>query len=423
MNELKKWLERKEILAIKGPRRSGKTTLLNLFMEWMITEKNIKKENITFLTFEDLDIREKFHVNAKELISSLIINKNEEHYFLMDEYHYVKDGGQKLKFLYDTMENVKFIITGSSSLEIDDMSKHLVGRIFMFYLFPLNFGEFLGAKDRRLHEIYISRNNAVKEFLLEGKNFDIKDDIFVDDFSRLFEEFMIFGGYPEVVKSQTDEEKQIILKNTYETYIARDVEGLLRITYEFKFRKLLSLLSSQAGNMINYNELASLCNSNYKEILGFLNILEQTYIIKLLRPFHKNLRTELVKNPKVYLIDTGMRNMMINDFAPLETRSDKGSIAENIIFSQLFSIVKDFYRMNYWRTLAKAEVDFVLNISNNYIPIEVKFQKFKEPAISRSFRSFISAYNPKRAMICTKNLWGEMKINNTIIKFVPVCYL
>ncbi|MBI5073524.1 ATP-binding protein [Candidatus Woesearchaeota archaeon] len=423
MDELKKWADREEILAVKGPRRSGKTTLLKMLRDWLVSEKGVAEENIIFITFEDLEAREKFSANPKDFINSFIHDPKQKHYFLLDEYHYVKEGGQKLKFLYDTMENVKFVITGSSSMEIAEISKYLVGRVFLFYLFPLNFREFLNAKNSALARIYNEKNSMVRAFLLENKEFEVENDIFVNDLSKHLEDFVTFGGYPDIVKSENIEEKKIVLKNIYETYISRDLEGLLRITYEFKFRKLLSLLSSQTGNMINYNELASSCNSYYKEIMEFLNVLEETYIIKLLRPFHKNLRTELVKNPKVYFIDIGMRNLMINAFTQLDTRVDKGSIMENFVFNELFSIVKDFYKISYWRTLGKAEVDFVLTLGSEIVPCEVKFQPFKKPEIPRSLRSFISAYNPKKAVMFTKNFWGTMDIENTRIKFIPLCYL
>lgn len=423
LEELKKWAGRREILAIKGPRQSGKTTLLKLFAEWLEKEKLVRPEDIVFLTFEDKEILEKFTLDPKDFVKSFVREEGGRCYFLLDEFHYVKDGGQKLKLLYDTLENIKFVVTGSSSLEIVALSKHLVGRVFSFYLFPFSFHEFLKARDERVAKIYREKNGAVRDFILEGKELEVGEDIFLSDVLKFFEEYAVFGGYPEVIKGRDAETKRIVLKNIYETYVGRDVIELLRIQDIFKFRKLVSLLSSQAGSLMNYNQLASACDSYYKEIIGLLNVLEETYVIKLVRPFHRNLRTELRKNPKVYFIDAGLRNYIINNFNPLGTRSDAGALIENHALLSLFNLVKDFGKVNYWRTLSKAEVDFVLSTGEEIVPVEVKYSDFKEPKVSRSFRSFLAAYKPERGVVLTKNFWGEMKTSGTELKFVPICYM
>jgi len=423
LGELKKWAGRREIFAIKGPRQSGKTTLLKILAEWLENERGVNPKNIVFLTFEDKEILEKFTMAPKEFVKSFVEREGERYYFLLDEFHYVKDGGQKLKLLYDTMENSKFIITGSSSLEIIALSKFLVGRVFSFHLFPFNLHEFLNAKDKRIAKVRKEKSDALKNFILEGKEFKFGKDIFLGDVLKFFEEYAIFGGYPEAIKGENAEAKRMVLKNIYETYIGREIVELLRIPDIFKFRKLVSLLSSQAGSLINYSQLALACDSYYKEITGLLNVLEETYVIKLVRPFHKNIRTELRKNPKVYFIDLGLRNYAVNNFNGLEPRSDRGTLVENYAFLALFNLVKDFGKVNYWRTLGKAEVDFVLSIGEEVVPVEVKYSSFKEPKISRSFRSFLATYRPSRGVVLTKNFWGELKISGTKVKFVPACYL
>jgi predicted AAA+ superfamily ATPase len=134
LEKVKKWIDRKEIIAIKGCRQSGKTTLLEMLKDWLI-KKGVKEENIVYLTFEDREILEKFSLNPKDFVKRFITSE-EKYYFLIDEAHYCKDIGQKLKLLYDTYKNIKFVITGSSSLEItSETAKFLVGRMFSFELF------------------------------------------------------------------------------------------------------------------------------------------------------------------------------------------------------------------------------------------------------------------------------------------------
>ena len=417
--QIKRWIDRREIITIKGPRQSGKTTLLEMTREWLL-KKGIKEENIIYTTFEDREALEKFSLNPKDFVRRFV-SEEEKYYFLIDEVHYCKDVGQKLKLLYDLYKNVKFIITGSSSLEItSETAKFLVGRMFSFELLPFGFYEFLLTKDKKLAKIFLERKEKINKFIFEGKDFEIKNDIFINEFLKYLDEYLVYGGYPEVLKAKKEDEKKIVLKNIFNTYLEKDIVSYLQLTDTIKFRKLVSSLSFLIGNMISYDKLVSSCNSYFKEIIHMLDVLQQTYIIKLLRPFRKNLVTELRKNPKVYFFDYGTRNYSINNFNSIFFRNDAGFLAENFVSNE---IETENFLINFWRTTAKAEVDFVLSSTNEIIPIEVKFENFKREEITRSMRSFIEAYKPKCALILTKDYWGEMIVNKTKIKFVPVCYV
>jgi predicted AAA+ superfamily ATPase len=413
---LTKWLNRKEAYAIKGPRQSGKTTILKILQE------KLKKENVTFLNFEDPDILEAFETNPKEYIKSYMIN-HDKHYFLMDEYHYVKNSGKTLKLLYDTFENAKFIVTGSSSLELSDaMAKFLVGRVFFFELFQFSFHEFLTAKNPRLANIYKEKNNQIKHFIINNTLPSTKKDIFQKEFTPLLNEYLKFGGYPAVIKAEDKETKKTILKNIYDTYVSKDIIQFLKISNPTKYRCITRTLAALTGNLMNYNELSSNCQSYYKETKQTITTLSETYIIKLIQPFHRNPITELKKNPKVYFLDTGLRNHMISNFNPLTKRVDSGAIIENHVLLSLRNSFPD-KTINYWRTIAKAEVDFILRLNNEIIPIEAKYRTFKKPKISRSLRSFIKTYKPQKALIITKSFWSHQKIENTTVTFAPAHYI
>lgn len=420
-NEIKRWSDRREIIAIKGPRQSGKTTLLNMLMEWLEKKKNVKRVNIIFLTFEDKEVLENFFLNPKDFVKRFVLDEDQRYYFLIDEAHYCQDLGQKLKLLYDLHQNIKFVITGSSSLELtSETAKFLVGRLFSFELLPLDFYEFLNVKDRGLAKIFSETNGTIKNFIQREVDFEIpKNDIFIKEMLRYFEEYVLFGGYPEVVKAKSEEEKKIILKNIFNTYLDKDIVSYLQITDTIKFRKLVSVLSLLIGNIIKFENLCNQTKSYFKEITYLVDTLEQTYIIKLLRPFHKNLVTELRKNPKVYFLDYGIRNYPVNAFNPVDKRTDAGKLAENFVFNELKSICEN---LNFWRTTAKTEVDFVIS-GGSIIPVEVKFEEFKNERISRSLYSFIKNYSPKFAMVVTKNFWGEKIFEGTKVKFVPIAYL
>jgi hypothetical protein len=423
LTNLKKWIDRREIYAIKGPRQSGKTTLLKMLQDHLIQEKRVNPENIVFLTLEDREILDKFSRSPKEFVRTLIMHKQDERfYFLIDEFQYLVEGGQKLKLLYDLFENIKFIITGSSSLELAGKTgKFLVGRMFSFYLYQLSFEEFISLKSKQLNNVYQQRAKLVRDFMIKEKDFQIEEDIFGGDFKKYFEEYALFGGYPEVVKTEDIETKRIILKNIYDTYINRDIIELLKITDITKFRTILGLLANQVGSLINYNSLTTDSQTYFKQIKHYLSILEETFIISLLRPFFTNKATELKKNPKIYFIDTGFRNYILNNFNELSLRPDGGEIIENAVFTQLKISQPD--NLKYWRTLAKAEVDFIVEVGSEIIPIEVKYSYLKIARVSRGFRNFLLQYHPKRALVLTKGFWGELKIESSPVKFIPVWYL
>ncbi len=420
--ELQKWMNRREILAIRGPRQSGKTTLMRIMKEHLL-ERGVPEKNIVFLSCDDFDAAEPFGKDPKAYVKAYAPTKG-KYYFFLDEYQYVQEGGRRLKVLYDSFPNVKFVISGSSSLELKDKTaQYLVGRIFYFTLYPFSFGEFVSARDEMLGKVYEEKNRAIIDFIIKNKGFHVKNDVFLKQISKLFEEYVVFGGYPEVVKASDAETKRIILKNIYDTYINRDVVELLKITDTVKFRTIVALLASQQGGLLNFESLASDSKSYYREVRRLLSVLEETYVLNLLPPYHKSLSSELKKNPKAYFLDLGLRNYVIKNFNALPFREDRGRLAEGFVLTELSNLLQDKTEIRYWRTLAKAEVDFLVLIGQEVVPVEIKYGSFKKPNIERSLRSFIKEYRPKRALVITKDFWGSTKILGTKILFAPICYL
>lgn len=405
--EISHFLERKEILAIVGSRQGGKTTFLNhLFLEL-----KKKKKKIEFLTFE----------KEKDLALFENIEDFKDYYkdydiLIIDEFHYAKNGGKKLKYLFDTTK-IKFIVSGSSSLELSfETGKYLVGRMFKFFLYPFSFREFLLAKDKKLFNILWAR------FKDPLDKFDPKNSFGKEINSRLekyFKEYLVFGGYPAVVLAKTKQEKTKILESNLENYLLRDIKALLNLKTQRELLKITKFLATQIGNLFNYKELSNVSNFKYKEVLKHLEILENTFIIGLLRPFYKNPRTELVKNPKVYFLDNGFRNYLLSDFKEVKSRNDIGQLVENFVYSILRR--KGLDKINFWRTKSKAEIDFVLQQEAQVVPIEVKYSL--SPSIGKSFYSFIEKFSPSKGYILTQGFSGIKKIKKTKIYFIPVYYL
>lgn len=406
--EIKPFLKRREILAVVGARQVGKTTFLN----YIFQEFKKKKRKIEFLTFE----------KEKDLALFENIEDFKDYYkdydiLIIDEFHYAKDGGKKLKYLFDTAK-IKFIISGSSSLELTfETGKYLVGRMFKFLLYPFSFREFLLARDKKLFQVLSTRFPDVFFMRVEKKKFfgeEINQRL-----QKYFEEYLIFGGYPAVALAETKQEKIKILESILENYLLRDIKALLNLKTQRELLGIAEFLAAQIGNLLNYQELSNTSKLKYKEVLKHLEILRNTFIANFLKPFYRNPRTELVKTPKVYFLDNGLRNYLLSDFKEVNKRNDIGQLAENFVYSSL--IRKKIGKINFWRTKSKAEVDFVLQKEGEIIPVEVKYSF--SPSIGRSFYSFIEKFSPLNAYIFTQG-FSEIKIiGKTKIYFIPVYYL
>ncbi len=390
-----RYLHTPEIIAIFGARQVGKTTLMKRIFE------KLKGPKI-FLDFEDIDIVSLFDEDIKAFAKLHVEGRK---YVFIDEFQHSKCGGRHLKFLYDHYDT-KFLISGSSSLELAiKAASELVGRIFILELYPLNFKEFLSYKAPQiltLLEEKILQNEALPKVLHSH-------------LMELLEDFSLWGGYPRVATAQDREEKEEVLKGILSTYMLRDIKGFFRLATESGFQKLLKALALQIGNIIRYDELSQVSGLSHSSLKKHLSILEETYIIYLSRPFFTNKRLEIVKNPKIYFQDLGLRNYLCKDFRPWNTRVDKGALAENFVASEL---LKKGIAPNFWRTKSGGEIDFVIQKDGESIPIEVKSGAAKTPG--KPLISFIRKYKPSKAYIFHHGGTFSLQVCNTRVFFQPL---
>jgi predicted AAA+ superfamily ATPase len=426
IQKIEPFLHRKEFIAITGPRQSGKTTFLEIIKDYLFKELKVNKDSISTITFEDRKLLVQFEQDPISFIYSYIPqNLNQRFYLMIDEFQYAQEGGQKLKLIYDTIKNIKIIITGSSSLDIKaHVGKFMVGRILNFYLYPFNFREYLRVHNNRLERLYSQYNSHCLDCLFKGKQPGIKrgEDIFHEEFRRTYEKFCIWGGYPEIVLGKSEIERNKLLTDIYNNYILKDIKTLLELPTERNLFLLSQYLATQIGNIIVYQNLTQASGLDYRKLKNHLNILEETFISSVVRPFFKNRQKELSKNPKVYFRDLGFRNNLMENMNDLDKRSDTGAIVENSVFIRLKELCEGINKINFWRTKAGAEVDFIVHIKDRTIPIEVKYANFNSEKISRSLISFIDSFNPEYGMVLTKNYWGFAEKNKTKVFFLPIYY-
>ena len=400
--KIKQFIEDREVLAITGPRQCGKTTLLNHIGEELSETHGTTV--VHYISFEDELEKQKFKNDPRAFIEFYLrVENGKRHFFLFDEIQYVPDAGKILKLLFDVYPKAKFIVTGSATLDIVGLGRYLVGRVVLFSLYPFSFAEMLRAKDEKIFLEYRQNRFSVE-------NPAVVTSVFLKQLSKYLQEYITFGGYPRIVLEPDPGKKSILLRNIFTTYIEKDVVTLFGNTYREKAVNVLRYLAEIVGQVVNFQDVSQAVSIYHKDLKYVLSILEQTYVVRSVKPFHKNVVTELKKNPKYYFVDFGLRNALLDRFR--FTMTEQGGLFENYVFQ----VLKD-RRLFFWRTTNKAEVDFVL--ADRTIPIEVKAQA----RITKSLLSFIKNYQPQIGVIASVGESFEEQRNGTRIFVVPLALL
>ena len=378
--ELQKHLPKREHTILVGARQTGKSTLLEQ-VENDLTETG---KEVVLLNLERKDVLLELNRSPENVFKYFTRAEGKRAYLLIDEIQYLDDATNFLKLLYDEYaDRIKVVATGSSAFYIDRQFRDsLAGRKKIFELKTLEFEEFLAFKGEEdlLQALLAIRAGEVQKSLLE-------DRLWV-----ALEEYLTYGGYPAVVLEPDPEAKVERLRELRDSFVKRDIleSG---VSDEAKFYRLMVLLASQTGSLLNTNELANTLRLTHPTTDQYLYILQKCFHVSLVRPFFQNLRKELIKMPKVYFNDLGLRNVLINYFAPLALRADKGALLENYVQRRLSEKYRE-EQMKFWRTADGNEVDFVLEeTAFGGQAIEVKFSPTEaNPAKYKKFTETYPAY-------------------------------
>ena len=357
----------KQVLILLGSRQVGKTT---------IVKKIFPKGDYFLVDNEPIkNILEAYDIETYKTL----INENSKE-IIIDEIHLLNNPGRAIKIIYDQLENIKIIITGSSSFHIKNKTgESLAGRKIDYNIYPLTFSEYLNQKG-----IEKDLNFNILEKIIDDKKYNQKDRLYKFDIKNILNSVLIYGQYPHLIKNPNDEK---YLLNFVDSLIFKDILELNLIEDKKLARDLLKLLAFQIGNLINYSELASSLKANQRTIKRYIEIFEQSFILFRLYPYSKNKRDEISKAAKIFFYDTGIRNALIGDFSDLESRMDKGSLFENFIISELTkqnSYLDKNYKFYYWRTKQGSEIDIVLEKGDELIGVEIKY---KQKAINKAFKN------------------------------------
>ncbi len=355
----------KAIIVI-GARQVGKSTLFKMILE------DVDKPTLQ-LNCDEPETRELLsNTNQQEL--RLLIGNNQ--ILVIDEAQRVDNIGMTLKLIIDNFPNVQILATGSSAFELQNsLNEPLTGRKFEYHLFPISTQELMDAKG-----------------LLNAK--------------QTLESRLIYGSYPDIINNSDDAKD--ILYNLASSYLYKDLLNIDGIRRPTLLNKLLVALALQVTSEVSYNELAQTIGSNSKTVEKYIDLLEKCYIIFKLNGFNRNLRTELKRAKKFYFYDNGIRNAILQNFAPIALRQDVGALWENFFISERIKANQyagRFANSYFWRSSQQQEIDYIEECDGQFSLFDMKWNPKR--ANARFPQTFLSAYPVAQQTVVTPENWIE----------------
>lgn len=327
-------VNKKQITVLTGMRRTGKTTLVKQLMN----DSNIRQQY--YFDLERMDNRSLFSEENYESIIYALTQRGadfrEKVLIGIDEIQLVPNLPSVLKYLYDSY-NIKFIITGSSAYYMKNMfSESLAGRKKLFEIYPLNFAELLSFNGVSISEIPLSNAGVF-----------VKAEY--DRLKSYYETYINYGGFPEVVLSPVIEDKKDMIQDIISSYINFDIALLSDIRNPANLYKLIKLLSVRIGTKLDISKLTSMTGISRPTVENYLDLLEQSYLIRTIPVLSNNPDREITKARKIYFLDNGI--------ASISADAGSGAMFENAVFNQLQ--IKG--SISYYQLKSGKEIDFILN--------------------------------------------------------------
>ena len=355
-----------KVIIVIGARQVGKSTLFNMVLEG-------REEPVLQLNCDEPEVREMLAgMNSQELRLLIAGNK----IVMIDEAQRVDRIGMTLKRITDNFPDVQLLVTGSSSFELQNrLDEPLTGRKYEYHLFPLSTGELMRAYGLL----------GVKQTL---------------------ENRLIYGSYPDIFNHKEDAKE--LLHNLSGSYLYKDILSLDNVRRPTLLVKLLTALALQVGSEVSYNELAQTVGTDNKTVEKYVDLLEKCFIIFKLSGFSRNLRTELKRAKKFYFYDNGIRNAILQNFAPLALRQDTGALWENFFISERIKANQyagRYVNSYFWRTNQQQEIDYIEEADGQFSLFEMKWNPKK--ANTQFPASFLSTYDVREQAIVTPENWME----------------
>jgi len=336
-----------KIIVVLGPRQTGKTTVLDLLSDGM--------QNIYRLNCDNYDDAMQLTGRTSTELNQIISNHK---LVFIDEAQRVENIGLTLKMIADLKLDVQVVVTGSSSLDLaNKVNEPATGRLFEYTLYPLSVHEMVRETDERTER-------------------------------RLLSMRLVYGFYPEVITCQNEAKR--LLSTIANSYLYKDLFGYQGIKRPELLQKLVRALALQVGSEVSYNELSNLLGADRGTIESYIRLLEQCFVIVRLDSFSRNMRNEIKKGHKIYFVDNGIRNALINNFAPMELRTDAGALWENMMIMERIkrnARIGRYAQLYFWRTVGQQEIDLIEEEDGQIAAYEFKWNEKRKAKLPSSFSS------------------------------------
>lgn len=416
-----------QMVAVTGLRRVGKTTLLFQIIADLIDADPAIAKRICRYQFEER-IVPPTEEELEEIIRTFIINvlKEDVHtgkrtYFIFDEAQYIEDWQAVLKKYYDLNKNFKFIVSGSASLFLRKAAREsLAGRIFEEAVPPLSFEEYLAiSKDPRACE-------PLGTFTLEGaaRFADEKRELYIrcnEYFRPLFEGFIIRGQFPEIVGMG---EAGLAFRYLKESVVSKVVEYDLPKLYGFRktgeVGALLSALARETGNLLEYKNLASEIGVALNTVKDYVDAFADSYLLKIAFNFTKKHRESARQLKKGYIATPNL-TCAIHNLAEENLRENPlfGHLIETHVFNWLN---QRHSNISFWNQRGR-EVDFVVPIGNDLVPVEVKYKAAIRKDDLKALSQLLALEGFPFGIVITKNALDKITLEDKPVYLVPAWML
>jgi hypothetical protein len=342
-------LDHKNAIIICGMRQVGKTTLMQMLYDitegpklWFDFDNPLDQ-----IPFEAIDYNHIFY----ELKKQASLKNGERLYVFIDEIQNFPDITKVIKYLIDHHQ-VKFIVTGSSNYYLRNLfPESLSGRKFLYTLHPLSFSEFLYFKGT------ISEKNIIDLQAEHIFNNHTKSEL--EKRSKYYDEYIEYGGFPEVALTPDIKTKQLVLKNIFASFFEKDIKVFAELKDIRELRDLIILLAPRNANMIDISKIASELGINRVKVYNYLEFLQGIFFLKLVSKYSKSVDKSVAAGKKVYFSDTGILNLV--------SKVTEGQLFETTVCNQLES----YGSLTFYNKRNTAEIDFILN---NDTAFEVKMK-------------------------------------------------
>lgn len=408
VKNLMSYLSLDRIIVLKGPRRTGKTTIFYQIIENLL-KRGVPAGDILFLSFDDLKMRVDIDDILKiyQQIQKRLIKGGSTLYIFMDEVHFLEDWQFYLKKYFDRKYPVKFLVSGSAATLIKRGTESLAGRTIEEIIYPFSFYEFLSFRLKNLKLI-----NIVDRLRDEFRQFEAVDitDLtpYITEIKIAFEAYAEKGGFPNLFDIKEPLLwKRLSREDIVEKVIYRDLVELYDIKKPEALEKLFLYITDITSQILSVTNIANSLGLSREYTEKYLYYLEQAILIRRLKKYSKSVEKSIRGAEKAHIMDSGL----INAFSKVEA----GQVIESLTAGHVLRH-KDA-KAYYFRE--RYEVDLVVEIGKDIIPIEVKYKDaFSRPDL-RGMEAFLRKFPCKKAIIVTHELSRVDTLDKIKLLFVP----